>query len=545
MKIALAQFDFPVGDINGNLKRIINCIDAAKAESAAIVVFPELALCGYPPEDLLLRPGFMRRCAEALDLLTDSVSGIDVIVGHPWEDQGLRYNAASWIRNQTVLGRYYKQCLPNYAVFDERRYFSAGNEPLTVELQGVRFGVLICEDTWESEPALQAKAAGAECLLVPNASPYRDDILADRAGIFARHFKETGLPMVYCNLVGGQDELVFDGRSSVLSAKGDSSRPGPHCIEKLLLTDFDSATGAFSVLDWSAEEVVGINPQNQQLEEIYAVLVRGLADYVHKNGFSEVVIGLSGGVDSALTLAIAVDALGAEHVHAVMMPSQHTSRLSHELAESQTMTLGVDYRCISIESAVQAMSEALEESFRNESPDVTEENLQARIRGTYLMALSNKFGWLVLATSNKSELAVGYSTIYGDMCGGFSPIKDCLKTRVYDLCHYRNSLGQVIPTGVIERPPSAELAPDQTDQDSLPEYRILDGILKAFIDQDRSIQEIVADGYEESTVREVAAMVLRNEYKRRQGAPGTRITSRGFGRDRRYPITSGWRESRD
>ncbi|MFT5138752.1 MAG: NAD+ synthase (glutamine-hydrolyzing) [Lysobacterales bacterium] len=545
MKIALAQFDFLVGDLSGNLLRALECIEAAKAESAALIVFPELALSGYPPEDLLLRPGFMRRCAEVLGLLIDSVHDIDVVIGHPWEDEGQRYNAASWIRNQTVIGRYYKQCLPNYAVFDERRYFAAGNEPLIVELEGVRFGVLICEDTWESEPALQAKAAGAECLIAPNASPYRDDKLAARAGMFSQHYAETSLPMVYCNLIGGQDELVFDGRSTVLSSDGLCSRPGPHCIEKLLLVDYDSSNGMFSVLDWSAEEAEETSNRNSQTEEIYTVLVRGLADYVHKNGFSEVVLGLSGGIDSALTLVIAVDALGAENVHAVMMPSQHTSDLSHELAESQAKLLNVDYRCIPIDKAVNAMSAALEESFRNESPDVTEENLQARIRGTYLMALSNKFGWLVLATSNKSELAVGYSTIYGDMCGGFSPIKDCLKTRVYDLSHYRNSLGHAIPAAVIDRPPTAELAPDQTDQDSLPEYEILDGILQAYIDQDRSIYEIVAAGYEELTVRKVAAMVLRNEYKRRQGAPGTRVTSKGFGRDRRYPITSGWRESRD
>ncbi len=526
MRIALAQFDFQVGDLAGNLRRALECIEAAKAESASAVLFPELAIAGYPPEDLLLRPGFMRRCHEIFESLVSSVQEIDVIIGHPWEEHGLRYNAASWIRNKAVIGRYFKQCLPNYAVFDERRYFSAGQDSLVIELEGVLFGVLICEDSWESEPALQAKEAGAECLLVPNASPYRDDKLKARAGMFRRHHAETGLPLVYCNLVGGQDELVFDGRSMLLSANGNCSQAGPLCTEALLIADFDSSRGTLTALDWPLVNSAGAQVGDSELAEIYTDLVRGLADYVSKNGFTDVVFGLSGGIDSALTLAIAVDALGADKVHAVMMPSRHTSDLSIELAKSQAKVLGVHYRSISIEASFQSMAAVLEESFKHVDDDVTEENLQARIRGTLVMALSNKLGWLPLATSNKSELAVGYSTIYGDMCGGFSPIKDCPKTRVYDLSHYRNQLGPAIPAAVIERAPSAELAPGQTDQD-------------------RSIQEIVAEGFEEDVVRKVAAMVLRNEYKRRQGAPGTRITSRGFGRDRRYPITSGWREGRE
>ena len=543
MKIALAQFDFPVGDLSGNLKRALACIEAAKEKAAAVIVFPELTLSGYPPEDLLLRPGFMRRNLEVFNSLVSSVQGIDVVIGHPWEENGKRYNAASWIRDGSVIGRYFKQCLPNYAVFDERRYFSAGHDPLVIDLEGTRFGVLICEDSWENAPALQAKRAGAECLLVPNASPYRDDKLEARAQMFRQHYVQTGLPLVYCNLVGGQDELVFDGRSMLLGADGRTSQPGPLCSEALLTADFDSASGSLTTLDWPADNPADKANADSKTAEIYTVLVRGLADYVSKNGFTDVVFGLSGGIDSALTLAIAVDALGADQVHAVMMPSRYTSDLSIELAESQAKAQAVDYRSISIETAYQSMLDGLQQSFANQEPGLAGENLQARIRGAYLMALSNQFGWLLLATGNKSELAVGYCTIYGDMCGGFSPLKDCLKTRVYDLSNYRNRLGEMIPAGVIARAPSAELAPGQTDQDSLPEYEVLDSILLAFVDQDRSIAEIVAMGFDEMTVRKVAAMVLRNEYKRRQGAPGTRITSRGFGRDRRYPITSGWRES--
>jgi NAD+ synthase (glutamine-hydrolysing) len=523
MKVALAQYDFPVGDLNGNLSLAQKCIEEARSQAAALVLFPELTLTGYPPEDLLLRPGFMRKTHDALETLVESTEGIDVVIGHPWAQEDQRYNAASWIRNGTVIGRYFKQCLPNYAVFDERRYFSPGCEPLVIDLEGVRVGVLICEDAWESAPALQAKNAGAE---------------EARYSMLREHHAETNLPLAYCNLVGGQDELVFDGRSMLLSADGSISPPGPLCKESLLLAEFDPSEGSFLPSNWPSTE-----QESTELEEIYTVLVRGLRDYVLKNGFSEVLLGLSGGIDSALTLAIAVDALGANHVHAVMMPSRHTSDLSIELAQAQASDLNVDYRTIRIESAFESMSAALAESFSGVENDVTEENLQARIRGTYIMALSNKFGWLPLATSNKSELAVGYSTIYGDMCGGFSPLKDCLKTRVYALSRYRNEISSAIPEGVIERAPSAELAPGQTDQDSLPEYEVLDKILLAFVDEDHSISQIVNDGFEEGMVRKVAAMVLRSEYKRQQGAPGTRVTSRGFGRDRRYPITSGWRES--
>jgi NAD+ synthase (glutamine-hydrolysing) len=543
IKIALAQQDFPVGDMTGNLERALRAIHESRGNGADLLVFPELAISGYPPEDLLLRPGFMHRCHEVLQILAEQVHDIDVLIGHPWLEDGHRYNAASWIREGTVIGRYFKQELPNYAVFDERRYFSPGDKPLVVELEGTRVGVIICEDLWKPGPAAQARAAGAEMLISPNASPYRDEKLADRLAMFDERLKDCGLPIVYCNLVGGQDELVFDGRSMLVSADGSFSLRDEPCKEELLVAFFESGNG---VLRFECEAKEGASGAGDLLAReniiacIYSVLVRGLRDYVLKNGFTDVVLGLSGGVDSALTVALAVDALGAERVHAVMMPSRYTSELSLELARKQAHDLAIDYREISIKPGYEAMLMSLTEPFGGMEQDITEENLQARVRGDLLMALSNKFGWMVLATSNKSELSVGYSTIYGDMCGGFSPLKDCSKTRVYELCKYRNKLSQVIPQDVIDRLPSAELAPGQLDQDSLPPYDVLDKILYNYVEQDWSIKDIVEAGFEETTVRWVAAMVLRNEYKRRQGAPGVRVTGRAFGRDRRYPITSGW-----
>ena len=539
IKITLAQQDFPVGDMAGNLVRAKRCISIARDQGSDIILFPELAISGYPPEDLLLRPGFMHQCHDALSELLKDVTGIDVAIGHPWAEGEDRRNAVSWIREGEIIGRYFKQVLPNYAVFDERRYFSAGSESLVVELKGSRIGVVICEDIWQPEPAALAKAAGAELLLVPNASPYRDDKLTARTSMFHERQIDCGLPIIYANLVGGQDELVFDGRSMLMSGDGEISLREDTCVEELPVACFEPETNRL----WF-EDSTGLTHREKEnvTASIYAVLVRGLKDYVLKNGFSDVVIGLSGGIDSALTLALSVDALGADHVHAVMMPSRHTSQLSLDLASEQAELLKVGYREISIEPGFKALLNSLEESFEGRQPDVTEENLQARVRGNMHMALSNKFGWMVLATGNKSELAVGYSTIYGDMCGGYSPIKDCFKTRVNELCVYRNSISAAIPQAVIDRPPSAELAPDQLDQDSLPEYGLLDQILHHYIEQDWSIADIVATGFDEVVVRRVASMVIRNEYKRRQGAPGVRITSKAFGRDRRYPITSGWHE---
>ncbi len=538
IKLALVQEDFLVGDIGGNLAKALDATAKARRSGADLVLFPELALSGYPPEDLILRPGFMRRSAQALEEFVQSVHDIDAVIGHPWEDRSRRFNAISWIREGRILGRYFKQLLPNYAVFDERRYFSPGSESLVIEVRGCPVGVLICEDAWQSGPANLAVDAGAKLLLIANASPYRHDKQAARERMLKDRHRDTGLPIVFCNLVGGQDELVFDGRSLLIDGNGELGSPAPLCEEVLLSVEFDPASGALKPIHWPTSNV-------GSEAEIYQVLTLGLRDYVHKNGFTDVVFGLSGGIDSALCLAITVDALGSDHVHTVMMPSRHTSGLSIELAQEQAVGLGVDHRCISIEPAFEALLMLLEPSFEGLPPDLTEENLQARARANIVMALSNKFGWLLITTSNKSEAAVGYTTIYGDMCGGFGPLLDCFKTRVYALAEFRNTISAAIPRGVIERPPSAELRPDQSDQDSLPPYAQLDQILERYIELDWSISRIVNEGFEEETVRAVAGMVLRNEYKRRQSAPGVRITSRAFGRDRRYPITSGWRDAAD
>ena len=545
IRIALAQRDFPVGDMTGNLARAQQSISTARTMGADLILFPEMAISGYPPEDLLLRPGFMHRCHDVMDELVRGVEGIDVVIGHPWTVGAQRFNAVSWVRNGVVLGRYFKQALPNYAVFDERRYFSAGSQSLVIEIKGTRVGVIICEDAWVTGPASMAKTMGAQLLLVPNASPYRDNKLAARTDVLHDLGKECGLPIVYSNLVGGQDELVFDGRSMLMNAGGGFSIRSIPCEENLSIACYLPESGRLWFED--NEDCSNLDAdticQNEDITAcIYTILVRGLKDYILKNGFTDVVIGLSGGIDSALTLTLAVDALGADHVHTVMMPSRHTSELSIKLAREQADVLEVAYREISIEPAFEALLDSLEVSFEGCQADITEENLQARVRGNMLMALSNKFGWMVLATGNKSELAVGYSTIYGDMCGGFAPIKDCLKTRVYELCTYRNTISPAIPQAVIDRPPSAELAPGQLDQDSLPDYELLDQILIHYVEQDWSIADIVKVGFDEAVVRRVAAMVIRNEYKRRQSAPGVRITSKAFGRDRRYPITSGWHE---
>jgi NAD+ synthase (glutamine-hydrolysing) len=555
LRIALAQFDFPVGDIQGNLDRARDLTAAAQRAGADLVLFPEMALSGYPPEDLLLRPGFLESVHRALERFAGSVQGIDAVIGHPWAENGERYNAVSWVRDGRVLGRYFKKFLPNYLVFDECRYFSPGGDPLVVDVRGVPIGVIICEDAWKPGPAQAARAAGAELLLIPNASPYRDDKLTDRLRLFADRHAETGLPTVYCNLVGGQDELVFDGRSMLMDRAGKVAPPAPLCAEALLVAEYDPGSGG---LDWcegiSEKSGRGFRPDAApvaaeaahagtagQSAELYTVIQTGLRDYVRKNGFTDVVFGLSGGIDSSLVLALAVDALGPERVHTVMMPSRHTSGLSIELAQDQAVNLGVDHRVISIEPAFEALLTLLEPSFFGREADVTEENLQARARSNLVMALSNKFGWLPLVTSNKSELAVGYSTIYGDMAGGFAPLLDCSKTRVYELARYRNTVSPAIPESVITRPPSAELRPDQVDQDSLPPYELLDQVLQRYVEQDWSVEQIVADGFDEAMVRRVANLVLINEYKRRQAPPGVRITHRAFGRDRRYPITSLWR----
>jgi len=537
LKISLAQSDFHVGHITANHDRILELIRQARDEQGAdLLVLPELALTGYPPEDLVLRSGFMRRTEEALADIADQVQGIDLVIGYPRGHGGQRYNSASWLRDGRIIGTYDKWDLPNYAVFDERRYFVPGHDPLVVEIKGVRVGVLICEDTWTPEAARAARDAGAQLLISTNASPYYRRKHLDRGEVLKSRHAETGLPLIYLNCVGGQDELVFDGHSLAIDGEGRLSAPAPLCEEALLRVDFSAGDGRLHYVDWPAGETA-------DLPVIYSVLKRGLADYVRKNKFSSVLFGLSGGIDSALTAALAADALGPDNVLAVMLPSRHTSELSLILATEQISQLGLRYDNISIEPIYQAMTGQLAEAFAGTRENFTEENLQARARGNIIMALSNKFGHLPLATSNKSELATGYSTIYGDMCGGFSPLKDVLKTLVYELSDWRNAQGPAIPQGVIDRPPSAELAPNQLDQDKLPPYAVLDDIISRYVEQDQPISEIVQAGHDEATVRRVAGMVLAAEYKRRQGAPGPRITRKAFGRDRRYPITSGWRDS--
>jgi NAD+ synthase (glutamine-hydrolysing) len=537
LRLVMAQLDFLVGDIQGNAARILDACRRAREEFAAdVVVFPELALCGYPPEDLLFRAHFLDDIDEAMAHLTGEVAHVTAIIGHPLRRDGQLYNAASVIGGGKIVGSYRKQLLPNYSVFDEKRYFSPGESPCVVDLGGIRVGITICEDIWSAGPgpALQAAHAGARVLINLNASPFHAGKGIEREALLRKRALETGIPVVYVNLIGGQDELVFDGGSVVVDARGEVTHRAPACEEILLPVDIEADSGGARPLPGDCV------PHRDSTESVYQVLRLGVRDYIRKNRFEGAVIGLSGGVDSALTLAIAVDALGADRVEAVMMPSRYTAAMSLEDARAEAGALGVSCREISIEPVFKAFLGALAESFAGLPADTTEENIQARCRGVILMALSNKTGRIVLTTGNKSEMSVGYATLYGDMAGGFAPIKDVPKLLVYRLARYRNRLGMVIPQRVLERPPSAELAPDQTDQDSLPPYEVLDPILERYIEQDQSIEQIVAAGFDAQVVARVARMVDRNEYKRRQAPPGIRISRRAFGRDRRYPITSGY-----
>ncbi|WJW74926.1 NAD+ synthase [Thiohalobacter sp. IOR34] len=538
LRVVMAQIDLLVGDVAGNTRRVIEAAERARDEfDAQLVVFPELALTGYPPEDLLLRPGLQVHVLEGLERIRRDVRGIHVIVGHPQHARGGLYNAASVIHEGRILATVRKQHLPNYSVFDEKRYFVPGEGAGVVEIAGVRIGLTICEDIWTPGPARQAREAGAELIVNINASPFHAGKGAEREDVVRDRVQETNLPVLYLNLVGGQDELVFDGQSFVMDSKGEVVRRLPLVEAGLFPVDFARRHGAICPLPG---EICERPPME---EKIYRVLVLGVRDYVRKNGFRGAVLGLSGGIDSALTLAIAVDALGAGQVEAVMMPSRYTAEMSVEDARAEAERLGVAYRVIPIERPFQAFLEVLKDEFAGYEADVTEENIQARCRGVILMAISNKTGRILLTTGNKSEVAVGYTTLYGDMAGGFAPIKDVPKTLVYRLAEFVNREREIIPRRVLERPPSAELAPGQTDQDSLPPYPLLDAILERYVEQDRSIEEIIAEGFDAETVRRVAWMVDRNEYKRRQAPPGVRITRRAFGRDRRYPITSGYLET--
>ena len=527
MIVAIAQINCMVGDIAGNVEKIIASAVQAKAQGATLLVTPELSLCGYPPEDLLLRADFLQACDAALQKLCASLNDITVIVGHPQRVGEACYNAASVLQAGKILACYHKQALPNHSVFDEKRYFKAGHEALVFEHQSHKIGVLICADVWEPQPALLAKAAGAEMLVILNASPFHMEKQSTRLDILRERVADTQLPIIYTNMVGGQDELVFDGGSFVLDAEGNLTHQLPAFESTLASVEFAKLQPVPSV----------ITPHLTIEASVYQALKVGLADYVHKNNFPGVVLGLSGGVDSALTLAIAVDALGAENVQAVLMASEFTASMSVDDAIEMASTLGVKYSLMPISSLFESFQHALATEFKGLPFDTTEENLQARIRGMLLMALSNKFGSIVVTTGNKSEMAVGYCTLYGDMAGGFALLKDVPKTLVYQLCDYRNQLSQVIPQRIITRPPSAELRADQTDQDSLPPYEVLDAIVEAYVENDLGRADIIAMGFKVADVNRVVSLIDRNEYKRRQSPVGVRITHKGFGKDRRYPIT--------
>lgn len=541
LNVVLAQLNLLVGDIDGNAERIITSAKQAfDNQSAHLIVFPELTLTGYPPEDLLIRPSLQARIERALEKILEADLPGYIVVGFPEQVNFSLYNTLALIKGRDRLATYHKQCLPNYQVFDERRYFNPGNDGCVFQIHGTRVAFTICEDMWELAPIVQAREAGAQLLININASPFHINKLEERQQLLQQRATEGGVPVIYVNLVGGQDELVFDGGSMAVNADGTCQFLAPSYIEgNYFLKVNVGANGSCQIPEQNIAS-------NHSLEEqVYDALVLGVRDYVNKNNFPGVVLGLSGGIDSSLTLAIAVDALGKERVQAVMMPFEYTSQLSINAAAQQAALLGVNYKVIAIHEIYSAFMDALAMEFAGSEIDVSEQNIQARARGVVLMAISNKKGSLVLTTGNKSEIAVGYTTLYGDMAGGFNPLKDVSKTLVYKLSSYRNTgygpePDEVIPTQVIERAPSAELAPGQIDQDNLPPYDILDQILELYVENDCSADAIIAEGFDEVIVRKIVRMVDLNEYKRRQSPIGVRLTKRGFGRDRRYPITNSW-----
>jgi len=540
IRIAMAQFDFPVGDVAGNTERIIEMIGQARDEyGAELVMFPELAVSGYPPEDLLLRPGFLYECEQAMTRIAAACRGITAVVGWPQAAGAVVYNAASVLRDGLVEQTYRKRELPNYAVFDERRYFDVDPDggSCVFEVNGVPVGLLICEDLWFAEPLADTVRAGAQLVVVPNASPYERGKHAQRDAVLAARTRESGAAIAYLNVVGGQDALVFDGASVVADGDGTVHPAAAAFVDQWLVVEYDGETRRFMPHVW-------MDDGDESMDALaWRAVTRGIQDYCRKNGFKKVWLGLSGGIDSALVLAMAVDAMGAENVTAVRLPSRYTAGLSNDLAAEQCQALGVKLEAVSIEPAFKGLMESLAPMFEGTTPDVTEENLQSRSRGVILMALANKFGGLLLTTGNKSEYAVGYATIYGDMCGGYAPLKDLYKTEVFGLSKWRNTVGgaPVIPPAVISRPPSAELRENQLDQDSLPAYDVLDGILYRYIDQEQSRTEIVAAGYAAAVVDRVLRLVRISEWKRHQAAPGPKVSRRAFGRERRYPISNGYK----
>ncbi|TAJ80175.1 MAG: NAD+ synthase [Gallionellaceae bacterium] len=532
MKVAIAQINCTVGDLAGNAAKIADYARRAREQGAAILLTPELSLCGYPPEDLLLRDGFYRACDAALCELARQAQGIALIVGHPHQDGEDRYNAASLLRDGRVVLTYLKHSLPNHSVFDEERYFAHGDQACVFAIDGIEFAINICADVWEEQAARRARDAGAEVLLVLNASPYHFDKQAMRYDTLRDRIGDTGMSVVYANMVGGQDELVFDGGSFAMDDRGEVTHQ---------FAAFDEVLGFVEVRDGKLVPGGRVAVEKDEAS-IYRALCVGVRDYIVKNRFPGVLLGLSGGIDSALTLAVAVDALGADKVRAVMMPSPYTAQISIDDSREMVRLLGVRYEELDIQPTFTALQDTLSPLFKDLPADTTEENLQARIRGVLLMALSNKTGALVLTTGNKSEMTVGYCTLYGDMAGGFAVLKDVSKTWVYRLSNYRNTLGRVIPERIITRPPSAELKPDQTDRDSLPPYDVLDAVMALFVEKNLSIPEIIARGYAGADVLRVAKLIRINEYKRRQAPVGVRITDRSFGKDWRYPITARYQD---
>ena len=539
MKVVMGQLNTFVGDIKGNTEKVIQVSrEADTAGQDTLLVFPELTLTGYPPEDLLMRDSLQAQIEDALTRLASELpSHLYVVVGYPRRSEGRLYNAAGVLHGGQRVGEYFKQRLPNYQVFDEKRYFSEGDTPCVVDVAGVKVGITICEDIWHKEPADMARRMGAELLINLNASPFHRGKHKERWQVLADRATEQSIPMIYVNQVGGQDELVFDGGSFAVNADGKLAVVAPDFEEGCFDLSVERTVRGVEVAQGVAATAMS------DVAAVWQALVLGVRDYVEKNGFPGVVLGLSGGIDSAVTLAVAVDALGADRVQAVMMPFKYTADMSVEDAGEQASIMGVEYDVISIEPIYEAFMAGLTDQFDGLSVDTTEENLQARCRGVLLMSISNKKHRLVLTTGNKSELAVGYSTLYGDMAGGFDALKDCPKLLVYALASYRNTLGYCIPQRVIDRPPSAELAPDQTDQDNLPPYEELDEIIERYVEEDQSPDQIVAAGFAESDVKRVIRLIDLNEYKRRQAPVGVRITTRGFGRDRRYPISWAWRKS--